>query len=113
MKPRCLRTMAVVLAALLAMTGCTFETAQVSGVAAEAGAIWVEPADEGGFRMAALPAERRAPVEISIVPAAPSWYAGPGVYVLSSGGYALELDGAGLTLDDVLNVWDPAPSGGR
>lgn len=113
MKTRCFRVMAVALSGLLALAGCTFETGPVADAATGEDALWVEPIGEGGFRVAALPAERGAQVEISVVPAAPDWYIGPGLYVSLAGGYAREVDGTGLTLDDVLIVWDAAPSTGE
>ena len=49
----------------------------------------------------------QAPARAALTPA---WYVGPGVYVREGGSFVLWMDGAETTIDEVLMLWDPAPS---
>ncbi len=101
--------MIAALAAVALAIGCAFEADVLGDADSEADAVWLETAKDGGVLLAVLPSERGAGVVTETLAEPPTWYVGPGVYLPDGESYVLWMDGAALTLDDVLMTWDPRP----
>jgi len=95
--------------------GCTLDPATlVSDSAVHAslapGMYWVEGTGDvlNAYR---LPEQRGdAGQWLAIEGTAPAWYTGPAVYRLADdAAWSRETQGDDLTLDDVLQLWDPSP----
>jgi hypothetical protein len=75
-----------------------------------AGTYWVEYG-KGQLAIYVLPEARGEPGEWRLVSRPkPEWYTGPALYqALEDGGWERRIDGNELTLDEVLQLHDPAP----
>lgn len=100
----------LVFACLGFVAGCTFDTSLLPDSDVNGEAVWLEPDQTGELLCAVLPDERGDAPVVTVLASPPDWYVGPGLYVPGVDGYTREVDGAELTLDDVLMVWNAGPA---
>ncbi len=96
---------------LVLMAGCPDAPGILNLSPSLAGTYWVEYQD-GTLVTYELPADRGAEgTWLSAAMAMPEWYTGPALYEVSADGTWLRLeDGADLTLDEVMQLYDPRPA---
>jgi len=100
-----LSTLAVVL-----MAGCPGDLLGIDRLADLAGTYWVEY-ESGQLRLFELPEHRgEAGLWYNLPADPPEWFVGPGLYEIEPGGTGTPLlTDPSLTLDEVMQVYDPRP----
>lgn len=104
------RTLLLATLMTAAVAGCTFDVQSLPTEAALPATVWIETGTDGGLLATALPAVRGEQPATYALPLTPAWYEGPGVYAREGDAYQREIDGTGLSLDDVLMLDDAAPA---
>ena len=86
------------------------DPAQRLSDATESGQYWVEERD-GGLYYFELPLQRQSAGRWTALEEESDWFSGPAFYSFSNDeGWTRAADADGLTLDDALQVHDPAPA---
>lgn len=104
------RLLGLMILPLLLVAGCPVDLTQLPADQMLAGTYWVEYRD-GQLMAFELPEFRGETGTWHSLPAAqPDWYTGPALYDVNADGTWIRLGDAGeLTLDDVLQTYDPPP----
>jgi hypothetical protein len=102
--------LAIAASPLLLTAGCPVDATPAVLSEAPAGTYWVEY-QAGSLAVYELPVYRgEAGIWRTVKIAAPQWYTGPALYVVrEDGSWDRLTTGDTLTLDDVLQTYDPAP----
>jgi hypothetical protein len=94
--------------------GCPSPTAATpwNGDELASGLYWVEDTADGLFcyELPKYAGAAQGRIEVPAEASAPGWYAGPAVYEHADDGTWTLTGGAGQTLDDVIQTWDPLPN---
>lgn len=94
---------------LFAVAGCPIDATDGAVAASLAGTYWVEYR-AGALEAYVLPEFRDDEgLWLTLDTEVPDWYTGPALYELSDDGTWARLTDGDLTLDDVLQVYDPPP----
>lgn len=94
---------------LIAVAGCPLDLTSGQVAATLAGTYWVE-FDDGALQAYVLPQYRGEDGRwLTLDTAAPDWYSGPALYELHEDTTWTRLTEGDLTLDEVLQTYDPPP----
>jgi hypothetical protein len=95
---------------LILTAGCPVDATVATLPSVDAGTYWVEYQD-GALAVFELPTYRgESGVWYTLEIAEPAWYTGPALYeVREDGSWVPLTTGGAMTLDDVLQTYDPAP----